>query len=199
MILRQTDRQTERQRNRETETQREEQKEHDDMYYHTTTKLVNTALIIFTLLFTPSFTQTLFCFSQHQVVDTPDMTTAGMKQKEKKAEVARWKELASPYASVLLLVIRSDVPYTEEDFIVYRQIRRFWGKGSARERLVVVFTFADGQDVDEVGERMESESPKWMGKIFKDSGGRFLVFKGKVSVFCVDIVLTSRYDRGHKR
>ena len=109
------------------------------------------------------------------------MTTAGMKQKEKKAEVARWKEFASPHASVLLLVIRSDVPYTEEDFIVYRQIRRFWGKGSTRERLVVVFTFADGQDVDEVGERMENDSPKWIGKVLRDSGGRFLVFKGKVS------------------
>ena len=110
------------------------------------------------------------------------MTTAGLKRKEKQAEVNKWKELATPYATVLLLVIRSDAPYTEEDFIVYRQIRRFWGgKGSTKERLVVVFTFAEGEDVVEVGERMESGSPKWMGKVLGDSGGRYLVFKGKVS------------------
>ncbi|XP_070195822.1 GTPase IMAP family member 4-like [Littorina saxatilis] len=116
-----------------------------------------------------------------KVVDTPDITSEENKKKDKKKEVARWKELVSPGASVLLLVIRSDVPYTEEDFVAYRQVRRFWGKGSARERLVVVFTCSEGQDVEEVGERMEAGSPKWIAKVLDDSGGRYIVFQGKFS------------------
>ncbi|KAK7089454.1 hypothetical protein V1264_024495 [Littorina saxatilis] len=115
-----------------------------------------------------------------KVVDTPDISTEDTKKKEKEAEVAKWKEFVSPEASCLLLVIRSDAPYTEEDFVAYRQVRRFWGKSSAREKLVVVFTCSEGQDVEEVGERMEAESPKWIAKVLTDSGGRYIVFKGKV-------------------
>ncbi|XP_076463346.1 GTPase IMAP family member 2-like [Babylonia areolata] len=117
-----------------------------------------------------------------KVVDTPDLSESDMKGKEKREEVNRWKEMVAPYANIILLVIKSDSDYTEKDFIAWRQARRFWGgRKVTKGRVITVFTFADGQDVNEVGDRMEDNSPKWMGKVFKDCGGRFLVFKGKGS------------------
>ncbi|KAL8600709.1 hypothetical protein ACOMHN_057299 [Nucella lapillus] len=125
-----------------------------------------------------------------KVIDTPDISDNDMKQKDKKEEVNRWKELAAPYTNILLLCIKGDAPYTEEDFIAYRQVRRFWGgRGSTKDRLVVVFTFCEGQDVSEVGDRMEADSPKWMAKIFEDSGGRYIVLKGKGAGNLLDEVM----------
>ncbi|KAK7487679.1 hypothetical protein BaRGS_00021098, partial [Batillaria attramentaria] len=109
-----------------------------------------------------------------KVIDTPDITNCEMNEQQMQAEVSKWKTMTSPHPTIIVLTVRCDVRYTQEEHDIYRGIKSLWGDNSFCKRLVVAFTFGDLQ-----GEKLEEELKTACGElqnVLKDAGRRYAVF-----------------------
>ena len=113
-----------------------------------------------------------------QVLDTPDVTNLDMGEIEIRKEVEKWRILTKHAPTVILLAVRCDVRYTAEEYAIYRQILKLWGKHSLRRSLVVAFTFGDRQDRD-IREELKTVCPE-LKQVLKDANGRYRVFNNQV-------------------
>ena len=105
---------------------------------------------------------------QNQVVDTPDLAMFGSDEEKRRQQVSRWKEMALPGPTAILLTVRSDVPFTQSDYNTYTELKSLWGDDTGfSRRLMVVFTFSD-KNPNVSQETIEKSSPE-LGKVLSDA------------------------------
>lgn len=110
-----------------------------------------------------------------KVVDAPDVSNMeDMRTEQIQKEISGWQNLTSPSPTAILLAIRCDVRYTQEEYELYRQIKFFWGDNNFCRRLVVVFTFGDRQDRP-IDQELKTVCPELKG-VLKDAGNRYVIF-----------------------
>ncbi|XP_076457511.1 GTPase IMAP family member 9-like [Babylonia areolata] len=114
-----------------------------------------------------------------RVIDTPDIINCGLEgARERQTEVERWMRLVPTTSpSLVLVAVRCDVRYTNEEFEVYREIERFWGAQSLNKHLAVAFTFGDRQDYD-IGDDVRNPPPE-LGALLKKAKKHYLLFNQK--------------------
>jgi hypothetical protein len=84
-------------------------------------------------------------FMFFQVIDTPDISTFSLS--EKNQQVSAWKQKTSVTSGVILLAVRCDIRYTAEEYAIYQELKRLWNNDrDFCGRLIVAFTFGDRQD-----------------------------------------------------
>lgn len=115
-----------------------------------------------------------------QVIDTPDPVNSNLTPEELKTEIEKWKRVASPGPSAILLAVRCDVRYTAEEYDIYKKIKAAWADDSFKHVLVIAFTFGDRQDTD-LDEELKTVCPE-LKNVLKDSGGRYALFNALVSI-----------------
>ena len=87
-----------------------------------------------------------------QVIDTPDLTNLELGEQGKKQQVARWKEMAFPGPSAIILAVHGEIKFTQQERDVYEEVKKLWGDDNDFCcRLIIVFTFADRLEKSIVG------------------------------------------------
>lgn len=125
-----------------------------------------------------------------KVIDTPDINNMTqmreLSQLERKKKVDTWKQLALPGPDVILLVIRADGPYTDEDYKVYDTVKRMWGTGPFQDhftsRLVIVFTFAEKNQKD-LHKTLKKHASPDLSVVMKDAGNRYIKLDPTLGMF----------------
>lgn len=113
------------------------------------------------------------------VIDTPDIVNCIKNDNERRDEVTKWKSLIKfgEKTLVVLLIIRSDVRYTNEEYRVFEEINRCWGSSpSLKKGLIVAFTFGDTLEED-IAETVKSPPPELMKVLAGDAKNRYVLFK----------------------
>lgn len=124
-----------------------------------------------------------------QVIDTPDPVNSNLTPEQLKTEIEKWKRVASPGPSAILLAVRCDVRYTAEEYDIYQKIKAAWADDSFKRVLVIAFTFGDRQDTD-LEEELKTVCPE-LKNVLKDSGGRYALFNALVSILVNDGLIQS--------
>ncbi|XP_076457936.1 GTPase IMAP family member 4-like [Babylonia areolata] len=113
-----------------------------------------------------------------RVIDTPDITV-NKSESDQREEVRKWKRslLKSFYSPFVLVTVRCDVSYTEENFSMYQKIKKYWGCPSLSKALNVAYTFGDcqGHNIHEYVRNPPSE----LKKLLEKAKNRHLVFTNK--------------------
>lgn len=86
--------------------------------------------------------------------------------------------MTSGNPSAVLLTVRGDVRYTNEEYHVFEEICKLWRGKSLKKRLLVAFTFGD--KLDEDIREVVNDPPPELKKILKAAGNRYMVFTNKV-------------------
>lgn len=83
------------------------------------------------------------------------------------------KKAKSSARYAVLLAIRCDIRYTNEEYDIYKQFKKIWGR-NLRKHLIVAFTFGDKRSSN-IKKDIENASDA-LKKVLKNAKDRFLVF-----------------------
>lgn len=105
------------------------------------------------------------------VLDTQDISNK-TNSREQQKEVSEWKEAAKPGPDAILLVVRCDGIYTNEEYKVYTDIKQLWGPDFT-SKLVVALTFPDEKSIFKI---TKTASPP-LQSVFREADNRIVVFE----------------------
>lgn len=108
-----------------------------------------------------------------RVIDTPDILNLHMTEES----MEDWNRMAQPGPDVILLIIKCDVRFTEDEYRVFEQISRLWSNLS--DKLVLAFTFGDNK-VKDFRDDIQAGGPN-MQKVLQAAKNRYVVFNNKGS------------------
>ncbi|XP_030636305.1 GTPase IMAP family member 7-like [Chanos chanos] len=108
------------------------------------------------------------------VIDTPGIFDTSMSNDEMKAEIVRCIYMSAPGPHVFLVVIRSDVRFTEEEKKSVEWIKQNFGK-EASNYIIILFTHAEQTENEEVDDWMRENAD--LKTLVESCGNRYCAFK----------------------
>ncbi|XP_070183499.1 uncharacterized protein [Littorina saxatilis] len=110
-----------------------------------------------------------------EVVDTPGFFDTEMAENKLKKEIVKCVGMASPGPHALLVTVRIDVRFTDEEADTIRKIRFAFGDHIMRH-IIIIFTHGDALDDDESMEDRLRGSPAGLSNLLEETGARYVVF-----------------------
>ncbi|XP_025111448.1 GTPase IMAP family member 8-like isoform X3 [Pomacea canaliculata] len=105
------------------------------------------------------------------VIETPDVSNLTLEDKAADDEIKKWSEFDP---DLILLAIRCDVRYTQEEYQIYKRIKRVLREQFVCPRLAVAFTFGDRLNTN-IEDELKSVNPE-LQDVLTEARQQYVVF-----------------------